>query len=384
MAVAVAVPLSLKIFAAIHVAPGAMPIDVPPASPPTMTPIVAVPWPLRSVGVVGCWPYGSNQEFEPPRQRAARSGWPTSTPESRLATTTPWPVYPRAHRAGALTSAMFGSVGADDAGAVAAMRRGSRAPAGTIGISSGVTLATSARAAIAAITAGVAVIDRPLKTQNGVTRATWPSARWTRRTATRGDCDAAAWSRSAWMRVVSRAARSAPWIDREVGLRPHGDDDGPHPGRRGCAGRGRSRREGGGAAVALARMRSFPRPRRARSKPGERPPGPGRRSAASEISSQLWASMGAEADPVDHDRDAGAALDRPRPSSGRGGSRSRRRGASVLWAIGLRVAEDGAGGLDEQLRHGRRVVEDVARLVLVDDGEAKVDQTARRRSPRRG
>ena len=71
MAVAVAVPLSLKILAAIHVAPGAMPIDVPPASPPTMTPIVAVPWPLRSVGVVGCWPYGSNQEFEPPRQRAA-------------------------------------------------------------------------------------------------------------------------------------------------------------------------------------------------------------------------------------------------------------------------------------------------------------------------
>ena len=50
------VRLSLKILTAIHCAAGATPTEVPPASPPTITPIVQVPWPLRSVGVVGCWP----------------------------------------------------------------------------------------------------------------------------------------------------------------------------------------------------------------------------------------------------------------------------------------------------------------------------------------
>ncbi len=70
----VATPWSLKILTAIHLASGATPIEVPPASRPTMTPIVHVPWPFTSIGVVGCWPFGSYQLFDPPRQPAARSG----------------------------------------------------------------------------------------------------------------------------------------------------------------------------------------------------------------------------------------------------------------------------------------------------------------------
>ena len=66
IALAVAFPLSSKIRAAIQVAPGATPIVVPPDPPPTITPIVAVPWPLASNGAM-CCPYGSYQEFVPPR-----------------------------------------------------------------------------------------------------------------------------------------------------------------------------------------------------------------------------------------------------------------------------------------------------------------------------
>ena len=66
MAVAVAEPLSLKMRAAIHFAPGAMPMVLPLAAPATITPVVAVPWPSRSVGTA-CCPYGSNHEFVPPR-----------------------------------------------------------------------------------------------------------------------------------------------------------------------------------------------------------------------------------------------------------------------------------------------------------------------------
>ena len=88
---AVATPWSLKIFTAIQRASGAIPIAEPPASPPTIAPIVHVPWPLTSVGVVVCSPLGSYQLFVPPRQRALRSGWLTSTPVSMFATTTPCP-----------------------------------------------------------------------------------------------------------------------------------------------------------------------------------------------------------------------------------------------------------------------------------------------------
>src|SRR5215813_1174014 len=111
--VEVAVPRSLNILTAIHVASGASSTELPPASPPTITPIVHVPWPLTSVGVAGCSPFGSYQLLVPPRQRLARSGWVTSTPVSMFATTIPWPRYPRFHSAGALTRATFVSAGAD-------------------------------------------------------------------------------------------------------------------------------------------------------------------------------------------------------------------------------------------------------------------------------
>src|SRR5215472_16020062 len=111
--VEVAVPRSLKILTAIHVASGAIPTELPPASPPTITPMVQVPCPLTTVGVAGCSPFGSYQLLDPPRQRLARSGWVTSTPVSMLATTIPWPRYPRSHTAGALTRATFVSAGAD-------------------------------------------------------------------------------------------------------------------------------------------------------------------------------------------------------------------------------------------------------------------------------
>src|SRR5689334_22264294 len=61
IAVVEAAPRSLKIFTAIQRAPGATPIAVPPAEPPTITPAVAVPCPLTSVGTLGCWPFGSYQ-----------------------------------------------------------------------------------------------------------------------------------------------------------------------------------------------------------------------------------------------------------------------------------------------------------------------------------
>src|SRR5262249_29445144 len=67
--VGVAAPRSLKILPAIHVASGAPPTELPPASPPTITPMFQVPWPLTSVGVAGCSPFGSYQLLVPPRQR---------------------------------------------------------------------------------------------------------------------------------------------------------------------------------------------------------------------------------------------------------------------------------------------------------------------------
>ena len=48
-------PASSKTRAAIQDAPGAVPIVVPLLLPPTITPVTPVPWPIRSVGVSGCW-----------------------------------------------------------------------------------------------------------------------------------------------------------------------------------------------------------------------------------------------------------------------------------------------------------------------------------------
>ncbi|HEY8112559.1 MAG TPA: hypothetical protein VII16_06790, partial [Actinomycetes bacterium] len=58
------------------------------ASPPTITPMVHVPWPLTSVGVVGCSPFGSYKLLVPPRQRLARSGWLTVSVIERLGVST--------------------------------------------------------------------------------------------------------------------------------------------------------------------------------------------------------------------------------------------------------------------------------------------------------
>ena len=202
MAVAVAVPRSLKILAAIQRAPGATPTDDPPADPPTMMPIVAVPWPDRSVGVA-CWAYGSYHESVPPRHVAARSGSVGSTPESRLATTIPCPVKPFAQTAGAPTSAMFGSTGAG-------MTPAAAVGAAMTSIVSGVTLSTSGRAASAAIMAGVAVTERPLNTQNGTTLTTLPAAMPPCRTRRIGAWPASAFVRSAVITSRSRAARPPP------------------------------------------------------------------------------------------------------------------------------------------------------------------------------
>src|SRR6185312_2264746 len=166
----VAEPRSLKIFTAIHLAPGATPTPVPPADPPTITPIVQVPWPLMSVGVVGCWPFGSYQLFEPPRQDAARSGWVASTPESMFATTTPWPRSPRSHTAGALTRATF-----DSAAAVAAVAAVDAGPAiDSLSLISW----TSGRAASRRMTAGFADRTSPSKIQSDSTLVTLPSLRF--------------------------------------------------------------------------------------------------------------------------------------------------------------------------------------------------------------
>ena len=211
IAVAVAVPLSLKILAAIQVAPGAMPIDVPPASPPTMTPIVAVPWPLRSVGVDGCWPYGSNQEVRAaaPARRQVRVSDVHARVQVRdddaLARVPEGPqrrgvderdVRPRSEPTKPVPRP--------------SARGRCVAPAGTIGTSSGSTLCTSARAAISAIAAGVAVTDTPLVIQNALWRATRPVASRARNAGDGRRCAAVAWARRARMMAISRPPDPCP------------------------------------------------------------------------------------------------------------------------------------------------------------------------------
>ena len=92
-----------------------------------------MPCPVASYGVA-CCPYGSNQLLDPPRQLAARSGSVGSTPLSRVATTTPWPVSPAAQTAG-LPMVTWLAVGS---------------AAGVTTRASGRTDATSARAAMRA------------------------------------------------------------------------------------------------------------------------------------------------------------------------------------------------------------------------------------------
>jgi hypothetical protein len=154
--------------------------------------MVQVPWPLTSVGVVGCSPFGSYQLLVPPRQRPARSGWVTSTPVSMFATTIPWPRYPRSHSAGALTRAAFVSAGADVA--VAGVGGAGTARLGRIS-------RTSWRAASSPITAGVAVTAMALTIHNGSMSETRPCAR-----RSLSSPRSARWVRSARARRIRAAA----------------------------------------------------------------------------------------------------------------------------------------------------------------------------------
>jgi hypothetical protein len=162
------VPRSLKIFAAIHLASGATPTELPPALPPTMTPIVCVPCPLMSVGVVGCCPLGSYQLLVPPLHLAARSGWVASTPVSMFATTTPWPRNPRSHSAGAFTSETLGST-VDVAAAATS-------DVGAWTVNSGRTSRTSVRLASSRTTAGVVRTATSLAIHSGTIRVARPCA----------------------------------------------------------------------------------------------------------------------------------------------------------------------------------------------------------------
>src|SRR4029079_417159 len=102
--------------AAIQRAPGATPIVLPLRSPPTIVPVVCVPWPLLSYGD-SCSPYGSNQLIASlPRYFGASSKCVPSTPVSKDPTTTPVPSYAgfNAHTSGARTWAMFQAGSARD------------------------------------------------------------------------------------------------------------------------------------------------------------------------------------------------------------------------------------------------------------------------------
>ena len=152
IAVAVAVPVSLKILAAIHVAPGRHPDRRPAGVPADDDPIVAVPWPVRSVG---------RRRVLAVRVEPGVRAAPPAAGEVRVADVDAGvevgdddalpgvPEVPQGRRVderdvrlgrGRRTWRAVGRPG------------GPAAAAGTIGISSGVTLATSARAAIAAMT----------------------------------------------------------------------------------------------------------------------------------------------------------------------------------------------------------------------------------------
>ncbi len=116
-----------------------------------------------------------------------------STPLSRVATTTPWPVSPAAHRSGAPTVAMFGSAGAD---------------AGVMVMASGVTCATSGRAASSRMAAALASTDTALVTQSERSPVTSPAPARPRSRACRD-----AWDRPVW--VLSRSTTAASRFPRD-------------------------------------------------------------------------------------------------------------------------------------------------------------------------
>ena len=145
----------------------ARPRSMSPASPPTIAPIVAVPCPLRSVG---SWvlPIRVEPGVVPPRQGPARSGWVASTPESRLATTTPCPCTEGPQGRGVYESDVR-SLGADDSRTLGAGRgRGNRARGHEGDLVGGDACDVGPARRSPRSTAGVAVTEMPLKIQNSV------------------------------------------------------------------------------------------------------------------------------------------------------------------------------------------------------------------------
>ena len=191
-------PASFQIRAAIQLAPGATPIEVPPASPPTITPIVPVPCPVRSVGIVVCWPYGSYQSPGVPRNAAARSGCVASTPLSRLATTTPLPSAPDVHTVGAPMDWMFASGIA----------------AGVTATASGRIEATSGLVASWRITRGVAATETAFAIQSGVARPARPADRAAPSVAIRSARAVSATSRR--VATTARRPRATVGVPRSV------------------------------------------------------------------------------------------------------------------------------------------------------------------------
>src|SRR5574340_1051303 len=174
-------------------ASGATPMAVPPIPPPTMRPMVCVPWPSGSYGLA-CSPCGSYQLLAPPRHLPARSGCKGSTPVSMLATTMPLPVSPCDQRSGARTAFRFHSGGAGLPAAVT----------GACRIESRRTLSTPGScASIFTFEAGT-VSAMPLITQSGRTRRAGLACSH----VCNGPCVAAALALSAMNRRASRWRRS--------------------------------------------------------------------------------------------------------------------------------------------------------------------------------
>ena len=200
-------------------------------------PSSAVPWPFTSVGVVGCWPFGSYQLFVPPRQRPARSGWRR---RRRRCPCSRRPCPGRGSRAPTAsarpTRAMLSSAGA------AATASG----AGALTARSGRTATTSGRVASSRSTDGAARTPTSSTIHSGVTRSTRccdcrsASSRSTPR------CAVVAVSRSARSTAASRAGPGRRPDRPEVGLGPEHDHRVDHLGRRhrtGGVARGGGQRE---------------------------------------------------------------------------------------------------------------------------------------------
>lgn len=167
-----------------------------PAPPPTSSPMVAVPWPTPSQGSSVQVPVASNQDRST-RREADRAEWSPSTPVSMVATTTPSPVVPALHAAGAPVAATD-QVGSSAAGAATVRGECSTGRPAT----SGTTRVTPGSASRARPSAAVPSTDSALATQWEMTETPASSAR-----ATAAACATRAWSRRAPTTAAPRAVR---------------------------------------------------------------------------------------------------------------------------------------------------------------------------------